>query len=194
MKYNPEKIGKRIKAERKAIILNGRKMTQDDLIEYLHPHIRLSRNSLSAIENGEIEYCSLKLLLLLCELFNCELGYLLGEYDCKTHEATSVKNQTGLSGKAVDVLCAHRIFGHTPDLELLSGFICYISKYPPMFDEKDRYPLTTALSQLVEASASQDFQEYDDLYNGYMWRMQDLFMDFVKSYVEDKLKEKKQGG
>ena len=182
---NIKDIGSRIKEER---------IKAGYSLEELANEIGTTRQSISKWEKGEGIGPTVFDISRLCNVFKCDFGYIVGDYECRTYEAASVKNQTGLSEKAVEVLCAHRFFGHTSDLELLSGFICYISKYPPVFDEKDRYPLTTALSQLIEASTGQDSQEYDDLFNGYMWRIQDLFMDFVKSYAEDKLKEKKQGG
>ncbi len=44
---------------------------------------------------------SLGNLLKLCELFNCELGYLLGEYEGKTREITDVKQKTGLDENSI---------------------------------------------------------------------------------------------
>lgn len=40
----------------------------------------------------------------MCDLFNCELGYLLGEYNCKTRATTDIQAATGLSERAIDRL------------------------------------------------------------------------------------------
>lgn len=33
-------------------------------------------------------------MLKMCEVFDCELGYLLGEFNCKTREATDIQAKT----------------------------------------------------------------------------------------------------
>lgn len=99
MEYNYRLIGKRIAAER-----NRLGMSQAKLIDALSSKISIGRNSLSAIENGNIEYCSLKLLTELCVLFDCEMGYLLGAFDCRTRENTDVCAATGLEEIAVNEL------------------------------------------------------------------------------------------
>lgn len=98
MKYNLRKIGKRIRKERRAA---GYK-NQSTLAETLNLSIE-SRQTIGNWENGknlpDIEY-----LLKMCELFDCELGYLLCEYDCKTRQATDIQTATGLSEKAIEML------------------------------------------------------------------------------------------
>lgn len=47
---------------------------------------------------------SLENLLKLCGLFNCELGYLLGEHEGRTRAATDIHEMTGLSFRAIDEL------------------------------------------------------------------------------------------
>lgn len=44
---------------------------------------------------------SLDSLLSLCDVFECELGYLLGEHDCYTRAATDIQALTGLSEQAI---------------------------------------------------------------------------------------------
>ncbi len=53
---------------------------------------------------------SLEKLLLLCELYGCELGYFIGEYDCKTRKNTDIKAETGLSEAAINQLKADNTF------------------------------------------------------------------------------------
>lgn len=66
-----------------------------------------SRQSVGAWENGE-RLPQLKTLLKMCELFDCEIGYLLCEYDCKTREETDISKATGLSNKSVRQLFIFR--------------------------------------------------------------------------------------
>lgn len=93
---NIENIGGRIKVERIALGL-----TQADLAEKL----RMSRESRQTIinwENGKT-LPSLDILLDMCKLFNCEMGYLLGEegYEGKTRAMTDIQKLTGLSKKVI---------------------------------------------------------------------------------------------
>ena len=47
-------------------------------------------------------------LLKMCEMHNCEMGYLLGEYDQPTRILTDIHNETGLSNEAIDLLKGYR--------------------------------------------------------------------------------------
>ena len=57
---------------------------------------------------------SMKQLLKLCNLYCCDVGYLLGEYDCKTRKATDIQEKTGLSEAAIERLEYLAIF--QPDM------------------------------------------------------------------------------
>lgn len=99
MEYDFKRIGKRIKDLRKA-----KGWSQDRLIDILQPKVPIGRNTLSAIENGNAKHFELSLLTALCEIFNCEMGHLLCEYECKTREATDIQTVIGLSEPAVNSL------------------------------------------------------------------------------------------
>lgn len=101
MKYNYVEIGERIRKERKQ-----KKWSQDDLLTELSVKgIKIHRNTLSDIENGcKRGVFPLPLLTALSELFNCEVGYLLCEYACKTGRNTDISNETGLSDNAINAL------------------------------------------------------------------------------------------
>ena len=94
MKYNTEEIGKTILKERKRLGL-----TQKGLGEKLG----LVGKQISAYEKGD-PTPPISVMLKLCEVFDCELGYLLGEpeYSEGTAARTTVHNLTGLSDKAMD--------------------------------------------------------------------------------------------
>lgn len=95
MKYNFENIGKRIAKERKEYC----HLSQDGLLSKLSEKygIGMCRNTLSAIEKGKYHHYDIDFLFALCELFNCEIGYLLCEYDYKTGRDTDIVDATGLS-------------------------------------------------------------------------------------------------
>lgn len=101
MEYNYTKIGERIRSERKK-----KKWSQNDLLIQLSgKDVSIHRNTLSDIENGcKKGLFPLPLLTALSELFNCEVGYLLCEFDCKTGRNTDVSNATGLTDNAINAL------------------------------------------------------------------------------------------
>jgi transcriptional regulator with XRE-family HTH domain len=94
LKYNWKRIGSRIKAERLKLDLDKGRSQQAFLAR-----VGFSSNSralLSKWENGET-VPDLDTLLKMCDIFNCEVGYLLCEYDTKTREATDIEAVTGLT-------------------------------------------------------------------------------------------------
>lgn len=93
MKYDWKKIGRRIQKERKLLGLS-----QD---EFCDKAGIVKRATLSKWENGTGGEITVGMLTAMCEVFDCELGYLLCEYDCKTRAATDISQQTGLSEEAV---------------------------------------------------------------------------------------------
>jgi len=95
MQYDGERIANRIKAERKAL-----KWSQEVLANTLY----VNRNTVIAWEKGRIP--SLADMLHMCKLFDCELSYLLCEYDCKTRIATDIQETTGLSETAINKMSA----------------------------------------------------------------------------------------
>lgn len=102
MKYIPVEIGKRIKENRIKLGL-----TQSELGEKLSKKIseQKSVHAISEYESGKT-VPPLPTLFNLCEVFDCELGYLLGEENYK--EKTKLKSKfleiTGLSSEVYDKL------------------------------------------------------------------------------------------
>lgn len=96
MKYEISLIGEIIKKERKA-----RNWTQAKLAD----KIRISNNQISKYEKGEL-VPPIEILFRLCEVFNCELGYLLGEesYSQGSKLNTEIYNLIGLNEESIRVL------------------------------------------------------------------------------------------
>ena len=95
MKYSSEQIGEIIKKERRK-----RGWSQAKLGE----KIGLSDKQISKYEKGLSKPTpSVETLFKLCEIFDCELGYLLGEkgYSCGTKINTDIVATTGLSLEAI---------------------------------------------------------------------------------------------
>ena len=99
-KYQFFSIGEKIRELRKR---NPDTKSQEAFIDVLKERydFPISRNTLSRIENGDITAFSLDFLLCVSDLFNCDIGYLLGEYNEATAVANKICEITGLSEKAV---------------------------------------------------------------------------------------------
>ena len=122
--YSFEAIGKQIAKERKQ-----RKISQDGFIELLNQRgISIGRNRLSAIENGKDSSFSLNELFSICDIFQCDAGFLLGEYEEKTQDKHFIHQQTGLTETAIDCLRPHSQDWQTGVLSLL------LEEYPDFVD------------------------------------------------------------
>lgn len=96
MKYSAEAIGKLIKFEREK-----RNWTQKKLGEELS----VSGKQVSNYEKG-IPMPPIDVLVKLCEVFDCELGYILGEEDYSEGSKirTAIYNAMGLTTASIDVI------------------------------------------------------------------------------------------
>lgn len=113
-KERKERIAKRLRDERenKAFTFEDKDcdwygqtvhgLTQDQLA-YL---IRSTRQTVGTWEkeNGKNKIPSQNQLITLCELYGCDYGYLICEYDNRKHEKADIQEEIGLSDKAIDIL------------------------------------------------------------------------------------------
>lgn len=97
MKYNKEFISNKIKTER-----NKLKLSQSELGKM----IPVSGKQISNYESGAL-IPPIEILIKLCDIFDCELGYLLGEedYSSGTKLDTLISNKLGISNDSIDSLC-----------------------------------------------------------------------------------------
>lgn len=105
---NFREIGRRLQNERKRYEIDGKPATLDALAD----KVQVTRQTISKWEKGDGAGPTLWDLLRLCELFGCDIGYLIGDYECRTRITTDIRDETGLSELAVDNL---RIAAGGPD-------------------------------------------------------------------------------
>ena len=55
-------------------------------------------------KDGKNKIPSMDQIITMCEFYNCDFGYLLGEYDSRKHKIADIQNQIGLSEQAIDIL------------------------------------------------------------------------------------------
>lgn len=101
LEYNLTEIGERLKKERKEYGFKS----HDALCDYIkeNNYRSFKRQTISKWEQGK-ECPPLDVLLTLCKLYNCEVGYLLCEYDCKYRENTNIKETIGLTEENIEYL------------------------------------------------------------------------------------------
>ena len=99
MKYELDKIGERLRARREEL-----RMT----LKVVGEKLNISLNQVSRHELGKANP-TLELLLKYCEIYECELGYLLGEeeYLSGTKLNTAIEEKTGLTPKTIN--CIHNM-------------------------------------------------------------------------------------
>lgn len=115
-KYNLKEIGKKIKEERK-----GHRWTQGKFAEKLDLS-ESSRQTIRSWEKGD-SLPDLDRMLNMCELFNCELGYLLCEQEDKTRKVTDIRKATGLSESSITKLHGLKDSAVREVLDTLNFFI-----------------------------------------------------------------------
>ena len=115
MEYNYSVIYERIRSERK-----NKKLSQTKLIEKLEKYnVQIGRNTLSDIENGSYPNIPLNFLTAFAKICECDVGYLLGEYDHRTIENKDICDATGLFESAVETLKTLKT--HTEKYQDVSG-------------------------------------------------------------------------
>ena len=98
-----QKIGGRIKQER----------TQKGVtLDFLAEKIGVTRQTLSKWEKGESSGPTAWDILRMCDFFDCDYGYLIGDYSSRTRITTDLREETGLSELATENL---RIAAGGPD-------------------------------------------------------------------------------
>lgn len=100
MRYNFKKVGNRIRDLRKS-----KKWSQDDFVDQLKAkYLPITRKTISRIEQGDENKFTLPFLLTACDVFGCDMGYLLGEYEEHTRDAADIADKLGFSSLAADNL------------------------------------------------------------------------------------------
>lgn len=156
MRYKPMKLGSMILKCREE-----KKYSQSKLGEELAKRMaddpearKFNRKTIGDWESGRTSPRA-NALLTLCDIFDCELGYLLEEpgYEDKTRSATDIVRETGLSGEAVHLLQEYRISASKRESDKVNKYI-YTDEFIPalisfMLESED-------FNRLVERICSQN--------------------------------------
>lgn len=137
MKYDARKIGKKIATFRKE-----KGWSQDEFITQLaNKGYPIGRNAISKIENGNFtpENLSLKLLFILCDLFSCDIGCILNEYEEKFITDKIAFDSLGISTKSAMFLRENKNESIIPYPETLSRLNLLLLKDQNNINEKETY-------------------------------------------------------
>ena len=160
-------IGERIRKCRTDL-----KMSQNELAK----RINRGRRAIVSWENGTEKKCPpIEALMEMCKVFDCEIGYLVGEYDCKTHALTDVHEKTGLSEAAIFELFNHNnrlkraeseIYASSISPEVYPQYLKYIAEHRTFLNFIDFFIFSTdyityGIDQIC--SAKQNYENYPDL-------------------------------
>lgn len=96
MEYNYIEIGERIRKEREKLNLS-----QDELLDKIRDSGNpcIGRNTLSKLENGDqaaFNAISISKLTSICNVFDCSISYLMGEYTFRNYDNKFICEQTNL--------------------------------------------------------------------------------------------------
>ena len=118
-------IGERIKKEREA-----QKLNKKDLLAKIYM-AETSHKTLTAWENGE-RVPDLGSLARMAEVFQCDIGYLIGDYNERTRTTADIVKETQLSESAVQNILYMKNYDFTALMALSAFLETYIPK--PKFE------------------------------------------------------------
>lgn len=93
-------------------------LTQAGLADRIEEEIgnRPEQNTISNWEQGKAFPGSIETVFALSRIFGCDCGYLLGDYEERTHDSTDICKATGLSESTVNMLCNKVAWGAGQEL------------------------------------------------------------------------------
>ena len=188
MEYDEKLTGKIIRAERKK-----RNWTQDRLSKEL----KISSKQVSKYEGGEL-FPPLDTLTELCRLFDCEIGYLLGEpqYEDGTKLTTIIHETTGLEVETIkNIQCiigknrGSLVFKYESEkykqilnrLLSSSGFLSFVECLGNLEDCENE--LNTIWSPVIEKYGDENLAVAMECYTGVVDYEHDLDVDFPSDEV-----------
>lgn len=196
-RYDWVKIGNRIREERQKM-----DMSQRDLINRMRNRdagigkavlINLERgtydknerftiNVLSDLENGvPVKGLAIRQLTALCDIFQCDIGYLLCEYDEKTWGKRDIAAYTGLSEEAVDVLHGLYSIGKNHFTHALPFINQILSDYETVL--KMSSPMDTIIARIDMAKGK--ITDYDKTYiDGAVFHLACIIAEEVEKLAE----------
>ena len=167
--YNWKKIGERVRLEREK-----RGLTMEAMAD----RIGTSRQTVSRWERGDGVEITLNMLLRMCDIFECELGYMLCEYDCKTREATDICKATGLSEAAVAHIISMYNVSRSSNSDTANVAVCGMDLLNLLLEGGASYLLLSSAVSLYHKELS-DPKAYYDIFSSVDGNMGEKFLEYT---------------
>lgn len=121
-KERRDTFGKLLAQERK-----NAGLTQDGLADRIEAETgsRQGQNTISNWEQGKSFPGNIETVFALSKILGCDCGYLLGDYDERTHDLSGICMTTGLSEETVSTLCNLRAWRAETDLAAVIDALVY---------------------------------------------------------------------
>ena len=187
MRYNYKAIGERIRKLRES-----RGWSQTELIEKLRDHNgAISRNKLSEIESGNYSDFKFSFVTAMCEIFGCDTGYLLCEYDERVRYQHDIHDMIGLSGTAI--LNLKMWFQDNRELTEIVNFLIESSDFFPMLFKIKRYCIRAEEFDQKKGKfrPAQDVANEADLLSATRYAAVEMFSRILREIYDEDNYEKK---
>lgn len=119
-------IGRRIAKERK-----NAGLTHDGLADEIKKilGVRPRQSTISMWEHGKSFPDNIETIFAMSRIFGCDCGYLLCDYDEKTHDSMDICKATGLSEESINTLCNLKSWGVEAELtSVIDGLISDLNR------------------------------------------------------------------
>lgn len=142
-------IGATIKKERerKGLTING---LADEICKILGT--RPAQSTITMWELGQSFPKNIEMIFALARIFECDCGYLLGDYEERTHDTMGICKATGLSEESVNTLCSLKTWG--ADRELASVIDALVFDYRYATKGEGIAPLAYLISFFLKFNGS----------------------------------------
>lgn len=151
-------------------------MTYEELGNYTYA----SRQTLSEWCKNSRTPTNIVDLCTIANLLNCEVGYLVGEFDCKNRKVADVMQETGLSEQTIAKLKTEKVCG---DIEI-ANFIDWLVSHPEfihLIKVIDKANVFSENPKKVLADIGNTVEEMD-MFSIYKTHINDMFWKIIEDY------------
>ena len=122
-------------------------------------------------------------LLKLCNLYDCEVGYLTGDFDCKKREVADIQEETGLSERAINKLRER----HSSNHPFFSQYSRFYSKFICNIGIDGMLSVIGEYFKIKKDGLSSDsyFTDEEEALSYYEFAMEKQIMKFVFDFFEN---------
>ena len=161
---------------------NKAELTQKELSEQFVTGENKDKVTLKTVKNWEQGKAapSLPTLIDLSEFYNCDLDYLVGRIECRTHDLQFIQDYTGLSEKSIKML-------HDYHVSKTDGQNCLPTYISNILDHPDCAVLLHHIKTYIGASFlsgvlgdNTDIMDAEERRAANLWRLKNKFTNIIE--------------